>query len=96
VVSLVYLTAHLHSQMAADLTLAGYRVWKALDFPEVLFFCEHQDVDMVVIAPDAEDADAVELQMRPITLRLNPGVTAAGVMWELGLLYRGSARPSVH
>ena len=37
-------------------------------------------MDVVVIGPDVEDADVVELQMRRITLRLKPGVGAGPVL----------------
>jgi hypothetical protein len=33
----------------------------------VLYLCEHQKVDVVVIGPDVEDADVAEVQMRRIT-----------------------------
>jgi AmiR/NasT family two-component response regulator len=73
--------------MTADLILAGYTVWEALDGPEVVFFCEHQNVDVVLIAPDVEDADVIEKQMHRTTMRLKPGATAKDVVWELGLLF---------
>jgi hypothetical protein len=65
--------------MASDLTLAGYTVWEALAVSEVLYLCEHQNVDLVVIGPDVEDADVIEVQMRRITLRLTKSVTVGAV-----------------
>jgi hypothetical protein len=59
--SLVYLTGRAPSQIATELTLAGYTVWKALAVSEVLYLCEHENVDVVVIGPDVEDADVVEV-----------------------------------
>ena len=37
--SLVYLTNRAPSQMASDLTLAGYTVWEARAVSEVLYLC---------------------------------------------------------
>jgi hypothetical protein len=39
VLSLVYLTNRAPSQMASDLTLAGYTVWEARAVSEVLYLC---------------------------------------------------------
>ncbi len=78
--SLVYLTTRAPSKMASDLMLAGYTVWEALAVSEVLYLCERQNIDVVVIAPDVEDADVVEVQMRRMTLTLKPGATAKDVM----------------
>jgi len=87
VLSLVYLTNRAPSQIATELTLAGHTVWEALAVSEVLYLCEHENVDVVVIGPDVEDADVIEAQMRQITLRLKPGATAKDVMWELAQLF---------
>jgi len=75
--------------------LAGYTVWEALAVSEVLYLCEQKNVDVVVIAPDVEDADLVEVQMRRTTLTLKPGATAKDVMWELAQLFPSVSQPSV-
>ena len=93
--SLVYLTDHAPPPMASDLTLAGYTVWEAPAVSEVLYLCEHENVDVVVIGPDVEDADVIEVQMRRITLRLKPGATAKDVMWELAQLFPFAVTASV-
>ena len=54
--SLVYLTNRVPSQIASDLTLAGYTVWEALAVSEVLYLREHQNVDVVVIGSEVKDA----------------------------------------
>jgi hypothetical protein len=77
------------------LTLAGYTVWKALAVSEVLYLCEHENVDVVVIGPDVEDADVIEVQVRRITLRLKPGAAAKEVMWELAQLFPSAVTPRV-
>jgi hypothetical protein len=81
--------------MASDLTLAGYTVWEALAVSEVLYLCEQKNVDVVVIAPDVEDADAVEVQMRRMTLTLKPGAAAKDVMWQLAQLFPSASQPSI-
>jgi hypothetical protein len=40
--------------MAIDLMLGGYTVWEVLAIFEVIYLCEHQNVDVVVIGPEAE------------------------------------------
>lgn len=57
---------------------------------EVLFLCEHERVDAVVIAPEIADADVIEVQLRQITLRLKPEASAADVVWELSQLFPDS------
>ena len=93
--SLVYLTTRAPSGMASDLMLAGYTVWEALAVSEVLYLCEHQNVDVVVIAPEVEDADAVEVQMRRMTLTLKRGATAKDVMWQLTQLFPSASQASI-
>ena len=95
VLSLVYLTTRAPSDMASDLTLAGYTVWEALAVSEVLYLCEQHDIDVVVIAPDVEDAEIVEVQMRRTTLTLKPGATAKDVVWQLAQLFPSASQPSV-
>lgn len=93
--SLVYLTDRAPSEMASDLTLAGCTVWEALAVSEVLYLCEHQNIDVVVIAPEVEDADVVEVQMRRMTLTLKPGATAKDVMWQLAQLFRPASQSRI-
>lgn len=81
--------------MASDLMLAGYAVWEALAVSEVLYLCEHQNIDVVVIAPDVDDADVIEVQMHRTTLTLKPGATTKDVMWELAQLFPSASRPSI-
>jgi hypothetical protein len=95
VLSLVYLTTRAPSQLASDLTLAGYVVREALAVSEVLYLCEHQNIDVVVIAPDVQDADVIAVQMRRTTLVLKLGATAKDVMWELAQLFPAASQPSV-
>jgi hypothetical protein len=87
VTSIILLTARSPSKLANDLTLAGYRVFAALEVSEVLHLCETEDVDVVVICADVDDPDVVEAQMRRVTIRLKPDLTARDVIWELSQLF---------
>jgi hypothetical protein len=87
VISIVYLCTLAPSRMAADLMMAGYRVWEALDISEVLFLCEQHQIDAVVIGADVEDPDVIEAQLRHITVRLKPEATAKNLIWELENLF---------
>lgn len=85
--SLVYLTSRSNTKLVDELILAGHRVKEAVSVSEVLFVCENEPVDAVVIAANVEDPDVVEAQMRRITLRLKPGATARDVIWEVSQLF---------
>jgi hypothetical protein len=87
VISIVYLCALAPSRMASDLVMAGYKVWEALEVSEVLFLCEHHKIDVVVIAPEVEDKELVEAQLRQITLKLKEHATSKDVIWELENLF---------
>lgn len=85
--SLVYLTTRVPSRLAADLGQAGYKVFEALEVAQVLHFCEHQDIDAVVIGEDVSDPDVIEVQLRGITLTLKPETTMKDLVWELSSLF---------
>ena len=75
-----YLTNRSNPKLTGELAQAGYRVFNAQAVSEALYFCETENVDAVVIAPDVEDADVVEAQMRRITLKLKPEATLRELM----------------
>jgi hypothetical protein len=85
--SLVYLTTHLPSQVSDDLQRAGCEVFEALEISEVWYLCEHQRIDVVVIAPDIEDQDKVEIQLTHNTIKMKPETNAKDVLWELSNLF---------
>ncbi len=62
-------------------------MYEALDVSEVLHLCEHRQIDAIVIAPDVEDKEAIERQLRRITLKLKDDARAADVVWELENLF---------
>jgi hypothetical protein len=73
--------------MASELMMAGYEVYEALAVSEVLYLCEHHDIAAVVIAPDVDQPEMIEAQLRFITLKLKPNATAEDVVWELENLF---------
>jgi hypothetical protein len=89
--SLVYLTTISPSKIGDALIAARFEVWEALSVSEVLHLCEHHDIDVVVIAAAVVGSDLTELQLRRITLMLEPDATAADVIWELSNLFPASA-----
>jgi hypothetical protein len=58
-----------------------------LEISEVWYLCEHEGIDVVVIAPEVEDQDQIGLQLRRPTIRLKPGSTAKDISWELWNLF---------
>ncbi len=93
--SLVYLTNRAPSALASELMLTGYTVWEAIAVSEVLYLCEHHNIDAVVIAPEVEDTDIIEVQTRRMTLTLKPGATAKDVMWELAQVFPAALHSSI-
>jgi hypothetical protein len=87
--SVVYLTNRAPAKLTDDLIVAGHRAWECLSVSEALYICEQQWVDVVVIAPDVEDADVVETHLRHFTIRLKPEATAKELIWELSNLFPG-------
>ena len=83
--SLVYLTTLRNAKLVDELTLAGHKVFDALDVSQALYFCEHERIDVIVIAADMEDF--TEAQLRYITIRLKPEATAKELIWELVQLF---------
>lgn len=84
--SLVYLTAKLPSQVSNDLQAAGCQVFEAFEISEVWFLCEHETIDVVVIAPDIEDQDQTVIQLRQPTIKMKPETNATDILWELSNL----------
>ena len=84
--SVVYLTSRAPSQIADDLGAAGYRVFEALEISEVMYLCEHENIDIVVIAPDIYEQDMIEVQLRRATVKMKPQSTAQDLLWELSTL----------
>jgi len=82
-VSVVYLSAITPSKLASELSLAGVTVWEAISLTEVLYLCDHKQIDVVIIAADVEEPRLVESQVRRTTIRLTPSATAGDVLGEL-------------
>jgi hypothetical protein len=85
VASLVYLATRRNSKLVAELTLAGHRVFDALDVSQALYHCENARIDAIVIASEMEDF--TEAQLRYITIRLKPEASAKELIWELSHLF---------
>ena len=85
--SLVYLTSRSNSRLADDLVFAGHKVFQALAVSEALYLCEHERIDVIVIAPDIEDPDFAEAQLRYITMRMKPGASVKDLIWELSRMF---------
>lgn len=84
---LVYLTNRSNSKLADQLTLAGHRVREVLAVSEALYFCDTENVDVIVIGAEVEDPDLVEAQLRRVTIRLKPEATVKELIWELSNLF---------
>jgi hypothetical protein len=67
--------------------VCGYQVWEALSVSEVLYLIEHEAVDAVVIAPEVEDKEVVNVQLRNITIQLEENAKLQDLIWELSNLF---------
>jgi hypothetical protein len=85
--SLVLLTTRSPSPLSADLKLAGYKVTEALWADEILQLLKTEHVDVVVIEHGVDDPELAEVQLRLMTLRLQPQAAAKDVIWELSQLF---------
>lgn len=85
--SLVYLTNSAPSNMFDDLSAAGYRVWEALSVSEVMHLCEHERVDVVVIAAEMEEEALFPVRLKHVTISLEPHAKTADLIWQLEQLF---------
>jgi len=85
--SVVHFTNLAPSQLGDHLNAAGYKVFEALELSEVMYLCEHENIDVLVIGPEIEDADFIEVQMRHLTIKLKPGFRTQDVLWQLSNLF---------
>lgn len=85
--SIVYVTAQAPALMTDHLISAGHRVWECLSISEVLYICEQEWIDAIVIAPTVQDPEILSARFGQITLRLQPEVTAQELIWELSNLF---------
>jgi len=93
--SLVYLTTLSPSQLGAQIEQAGHRVWEALRVSEVLYLLEHENIDVVVIAPDVDDPEMAELHLRRTCIKLQEGFKVSDLIWELSCLGGGATTTTV-
>lgn len=84
---LVFYTTKLPNKLLDDLLLAGYEVFEAMAFSEVLHVCEHHNISAVLIGPEIDHPALSEIQEHHMTLRLKPEASAKDVLWELSHLF---------
>src|SRR6185437_13006638 len=90
---LVFYTTKLPNKLLDDLLLAGYEVFEAMAFSEVLHVCEHHNISAVLIGPEIDHPDVSDIQEHHITLRLKPEAQIEDVIWQLShLLPIGSSK----
>jgi hypothetical protein len=90
--SVIHFTSRAPSQLGDDLSAAGYRVFEALEISEVRYLCEHENIDILVIGPEIDDADFIEAQLRHLTIKLKPGFETKDVLWELSNFFPDAER----
>lgn len=79
---MIYFTRELPG-LSNDLELAGIQVYEGLALSEVLFLAEQHPTAHIVVDHTVEPDAATEIAQHYTTLRLNPGATAADILWEL-------------
>ncbi len=81
--SLIYFTSSAPAKLTEVLTIAGYIVFEALEIAEVMYLCEHNKIDAIVVATDIEEQDVVEMRLHRTTIKLKPDSTPRDILWEL-------------
>jgi hypothetical protein len=51
-----------------------------------MYLCEHESI-VLLIGPDIEDPDAVELKLECLTIKLKAESSPKDVLWELSSLF---------
>lgn len=85
--SVVHFTTVLPSKLWDNLSAAGFRVFEAIEISEVMYLCEHERIDALLIGPDIEEPEVVEVQLRCVAIKLKAESTAKDVLWELSNLF---------
>lgn len=81
--SVILFIAHAPSSLAHDLTQAGFGVFEALAISEVLYLCETERIDIVVIAAEIQEQRAKEIKAHQIILHLKPAASSREIIAEL-------------
>lgn len=82
--TLAWFTRLAPSPLAASVAAhGGHLIYEAITVSEVLYLMEHYDVQVLVVDSTVEDEAAREMGRRFMSLRLQPGATAAEVLWEM-------------
>lgn len=92
---IVYLATSAPTDLAEKLTLAGYIVWEALSVSEVQYLCEHNPIDVVIVAPDLNTAALAQLRLHQVTMNLKSNATTADVIWALLDLFQDGSPTNV-
>lgn len=88
--TIAFFTKHLPSKIADELNEAGYRVLEALEIAELMYLFEHERAELVIIAPDVDEAETMAVQQRWCTITLKPEATSQDVLWELSNMFHES------
>jgi len=83
--TLIYFTRELPG-LSPDLELAGFQVYEALALSEVFYLVDQHPTARIVVDRTVENDAASELAQHYTTFRLNPGATAADILWEVSCL----------
>ena len=87
-ISIVYFTSVFPCKILDELIQAGYQVWEAMAISEVLHLLATERIDIVVIAPEIDEARARVVQQHCVGFQLEPQASTADVIWELSQLFQ--------
>lgn len=85
--TIAFFTKTLPCKIADEVRAAGYNVLRPLEIAEVMYQCEHQCVDVVIIAPDVEEDERVAVQLRCPTITLKANATTTELLFELSNVF---------
>lgn len=85
--TIAFFSKTLPSKIADEVRAAGYTVLRPLEIAEVMYQCEHQGVEVVVIASDVDEDERAAVQFRWPTIILRPGATTTELLFELSNVF---------
>jgi len=84
---IIYVATRHPSRLTDELMLAGYRVWEALEEPEIAHLCQTQDIDGIVLAHDVPLRNQIAARSGRVCVLLEPTTTVQELVWELTQLF---------
>ena len=88
---IIYIATRQPSTLTDELTLAGFRVWEALEESEIKHLCQTEDIDGIVLAHDVPWRKEIAARSGRVCVLLEATTTVKDLVWELSQLFPSSS-----